>query len=483
MENNSIDLGALFIGTVLKLDKENRKLGVFIPRLMAGLYDGEAQEYIVPTNSGVSIPAFDNYFSPQVTKLNYMWVKSWDYSAPLPDIGSKVEVRFIDENINLGFWRKFNPNNDYNIIEEEKYSKLINISTNEKYFEVMTEDQILIETPEYLKIVMTQNDENKTKTISIQENLGEKGLKEKLENLENSMSYISNTIKETFITKLPTGTSINDEKIKELMLENLSEGKNKILNTSDLLAANNEYSLYHDILDGYETLYTKNKNYLELAETKLDENTFPKLEDIQSEINEKYEIFLNSLNIKDILHIKNTNSDVKNYYDTIKKIKYSFIVDGQDYEIIDEVNVFTELIVNPFVLPEYPENEIPEYNGDEEGNIVFAGWYTNDYSRNENNEIVLPSELITKDITLYPGFFGLTINTEIKTKDTDENNSYQYYSLNIVNDLNLQYKILDKNNNDDEVNIDDIEITTDQYHFVAIPLNTEYDFQSELKNP
>ena len=163
-----IKLNETYIGTVLKIDKENRRVGVYIPKLMPTLYSGDATEYKYPTNSGLNVDLTNVNISSTVTKTNYMWVKGENADDPLPDIGSKVRIVFLDESPRLPYWRKFNYNGDYSVIEEERYPKLINLQVNNHELEVNTADEILLEVPDYYSIVSEQQE--KTKKISIQDN-------------------------------------------------------------------------------------------------------------------------------------------------------------------------------------------------------------------------------------------------------------------------------------------------------------------------
>jgi len=68
----------------------------------------------------------------------------------------------------FGYWTKFNMNNDYNIIEKEKYENYYNLSIGGKTIAVSNSDNIVIDFPSTFDCVLTKK--GKTKVFTIREN-------------------------------------------------------------------------------------------------------------------------------------------------------------------------------------------------------------------------------------------------------------------------------------------------------------------------
>lgn len=153
-----------FIGTVVGYDVTTREVDVFIPKLMPGVPDGQ-KDITTKTNLGnknIKINYNDN-----ITLSSSIRVKSEDINKPMPNIGSKVSVYFLEGQFRWGYWSKFNPNGDYDVIEEEKYNNLYTIQIGEKEIIVKEEDRIEIELPEGFDVILTEDPENKIKHFRI----------------------------------------------------------------------------------------------------------------------------------------------------------------------------------------------------------------------------------------------------------------------------------------------------------------------------
>lgn len=162
---NIIKLDGTFIGTVKAYNEKTRELEVFIPKLMPAISEvGEMQTS--PTN--YSAAKINNLkFNSTVNFSPTFTVKARDMDAKLPDIGSKVRIFFLDENLELGFWYKFNPNGDYKIIEKEKYDDLYYLTINNSTTLVRSYDNVKINLPEGLDSIVLKDEANKTINVNL----------------------------------------------------------------------------------------------------------------------------------------------------------------------------------------------------------------------------------------------------------------------------------------------------------------------------
>ena len=155
----------IYIGTVLKVDRDNRRVGAYIPRLMSALSGNEELEYQLPTNNGLTNVSFSTNMNKSVTKINYIWLKSWFYKQPLPNVGSKIQAIFIDGNLTTGFWKSFDPNGDYETIPEESHLEQFKININGSEKTVYSDSTLSIQFPDYFDIVSNTDETTKNTTF------------------------------------------------------------------------------------------------------------------------------------------------------------------------------------------------------------------------------------------------------------------------------------------------------------------------------
>jgi hypothetical protein len=164
IENNSLDFSGRFIGTVLEVDIPKRRLAVYIPKLMPGIIGQSSISSQIETTSNPNVGALT--FSPTINIRNSMWVYPIDYDEPLPKVGSQVTVYFIDNNPKAGHWDKFNPNQKYEVIDNEKYEDIFRLSIGSVSLDVKKEDVINIDIPDNLNTVLIENGKEKNITIT-----------------------------------------------------------------------------------------------------------------------------------------------------------------------------------------------------------------------------------------------------------------------------------------------------------------------------
>jgi hypothetical protein len=165
---NKINMDNYFIGRVLEINKTTREVSVHISQLMPAIASEASQVIQSQTTNNLKISGVD--YSGTLKLRNSFWVKPNDYDEPLPKIGSKVSVKILDGNPRLSFWDKFNPNNNYEVIDEEKYPKSFDFSVGNKQVQINKDDKISIILPENFTTVL--NEEEKDKIFRLyQENL------------------------------------------------------------------------------------------------------------------------------------------------------------------------------------------------------------------------------------------------------------------------------------------------------------------------
>jgi hypothetical protein len=160
IENNQYNFNNYFIADVLNIDFNNRRLAVYIPKLMPGVAGNQEISAVIQTSNNPNVSGLQS-FNTVINTKNSIWVFPWDFNEPLPKIGSKVAVFFLEGNPKTGYWQLFNPNNNYEVIDEEKFPKLLNLSFANSSIQVDTDDSVEIIFPDNYTSVLNQNGKNK----------------------------------------------------------------------------------------------------------------------------------------------------------------------------------------------------------------------------------------------------------------------------------------------------------------------------------
>src|SRR5574344_2759343 len=259
-------LDGAFIGTVIKVDKDNRRVGVYIPKLMPGMYSGDEQSYTVPTNNGLDVPAFDTMINSTINKINYMWVKPLRYEDPLPNVGSKIYIEFLDNNITQGFFKEFNPNNDYTVIEEEKHKKLLSFGINNNMTDIKDDDSLNISFPDYYKVIKTNKDGVQQYTVSENFNFYKnETIETAISNLQKTVEYIQEIYLNTFVTTITDIIASPSETDYATLYSNFikykEEALSEITDSENLLEKNNLFIFYNKLLNGLNSVFNKYVTY------------------------------------------------------------------------------------------------------------------------------------------------------------------------------------------------------------------------------
>lgn len=159
LENNSTNFMGFMVGDVLEVEQASRRVAVYLPKLMPGIGGDTQVSSDVQTSQSASVSGLN--FSQTIRVRNSMWVGPYDYDEPLPAVGSKVVVFFIDGNPNLGYWDKFNPNSDYRVIDEERYPKLATLRLANTTIDVNRDDTISVDLPSEFYTTLSVSDKDK----------------------------------------------------------------------------------------------------------------------------------------------------------------------------------------------------------------------------------------------------------------------------------------------------------------------------------
>ena len=429
----------IYIGTVLKVDRDKRRVGAYIPRLMSALSGNEELEYQLPTNNGLTNVSFSTNMNKSVTKINYIWLKSWFYKQPLPNVGSKIQAIFIDGNLTTGFWKSFDPNGDYETIPEESHLKQFKININGSEKTVYSDSTLSIQFPDYFDIVSNTDETTKNTTFLLNENYNfYKGnsLIDVINNLEKTVEFLSSQVttnyndtvnNELSVINVESGT-INDldknlkrmfDKFKSSLINNMNSQEN-------LFDTNILYSNGLKLLKLMNTAYTKYASYKTKYNELTDESKLliPAVTD--SSIDYDIQNIYNQIFTAELLNnnkCENLIEKINNYFpesctvqleydtfvnDTIKNNTLSlnfvpFKVFSNE-SLPDETNIISS---NAFFYTE---------SGIMKSSLLFDSWTDgfNSYKKDHS--------LIASNLKLYPAFFGLM--------------SLSNNQLSTVNDLN-----------------------------------------------
>lgn len=332
-----------YIGTVLKLDKEKRLIGVYIPKLMPALYDGSAIENKFPTNNGIDYPYTNINISSTVKKINYIWVKPFFKNAALPKIGSKVNIRFLDGSISLGQCWAFDVNGDYDVIDDEKYKKILSFQISDKASDINEEDMININLPNDYTVARSTNDKNITYTIEENFDFYKKGSVSKvITDLQKSMEYFSDNEYKTFTDTISQISSPVDP-------SNLS---NKLINFDNDIIESLDIEEIYNIVKPY--IYTFDISTID-TEFNIANNKFKNAESDNEKNQIKRDIieFVNNYlytpdhyidqdfnSIKEVLISKIINTD--NLLDAARQYSYTKILLNGLYDIYKEYYGYEE---------------------------------------------------------------------------------------------------------------------------------------------
>lgn len=296
-------LEGTFIGTVKAYDLTTREVAVFIPKLMPAIAENQ-KDISIMTNFGNSNLNNINY-SPKVTNSSYIWVKADDMDESIPKIDSKVSIYFLEDNPSMGYWSKFNPNGDYDVIDEEKYSKILNLTISDKSNDIYTDDEIDIELPQGYSIAFLENEKKKKfKVIDDNDILG---TIKKIEDEIGWNSYI--LFDDNGVQKIIDGKGIKEQLFELEKKVNQSKYQHNILLKNDSLCIS------------FQVISTREQEY-DIHSIQSD------FENIKLVANGAY-----SNNFYPVSLVEFTNNSIKIIYGLSSEVEISF----DEIELIDNI--------------------------------------------------------------------------------------------------------------------------------------------------
>lgn len=187
---DNFNFSGLFVGEVVGSNTETRELSVFIPKLMPALARSTALSE-QPTVKNNKIYSNINY-NNTIRTTGSIVVRASDKQTKLPKEKSKVLVYFFEEDPRRGYWFPFNPNNESEIIDDEKYDNLFKLTVNDKSSLLTTQDEVKLEF-ENKDVFFFKASGRKIFTVKDQDNIGEK-IKEIEEEIKNIKDSIPSTL-------------------------------------------------------------------------------------------------------------------------------------------------------------------------------------------------------------------------------------------------------------------------------------------------
>ena len=156
---NGVDT-ELYIGTAYGINVDTREIEVYIPKLMPAIAEGgKSIEYM--TNLGSSNNMNTINYSERVTVKNTIKASAYDLDEPMPKVGSKVAVYFLEGNIRFPYWKKFNMHGEYEVIDEEKYPRRAYLQIGGKTVQIDNDDLIQVVLPDNYDVVLEKSEKTK----------------------------------------------------------------------------------------------------------------------------------------------------------------------------------------------------------------------------------------------------------------------------------------------------------------------------------
>lgn len=162
-ENNNTFEG-IFIGIVCDYDKQLRTLEVFVPKLMPAVPKGRKT---VSTKTNLGNSNIKINFNKNVKTCSSITAYARNVDDPLPDVNSRVFLIFLENDPKKCYWEQWNSNNDYTIIESERYKKLFSLIINGKPIDIKESDKVIINLPEGSEVLISKNNSENEKIIDI----------------------------------------------------------------------------------------------------------------------------------------------------------------------------------------------------------------------------------------------------------------------------------------------------------------------------
>lgn len=162
LSSNSINI----IGIVKDYNENTREVAVYIPKFMPIIAE-DKKETPEMTNYGNSTLNKSIQYSSKIKKVGYVWAMAKNINEKLPKKESRVLLTFMEGNPESLYWEPFNPNGDYDVIDNEKYDDLYTLSIGDKITKVMDSDSVKINLPDDFGCTLIHDKDKKQITFNI----------------------------------------------------------------------------------------------------------------------------------------------------------------------------------------------------------------------------------------------------------------------------------------------------------------------------
>lgn len=158
IREDAYNLSGLYIGIVKDYDLDTRKVAVYLPKLMPAI--SEFTEVTKQTTNISNYVIDDIEYQQSVDSTPFIWVSLMNSDDPMPDVNSRVGVYFIDSQITKGVCFKFNKNNYYSVVPQERHKPIFTLNLNGQKHIFYDGDTITINLPSEYKVIVSDNRPN-----------------------------------------------------------------------------------------------------------------------------------------------------------------------------------------------------------------------------------------------------------------------------------------------------------------------------------
>ena len=158
IREDAYNLSGLYIGIVKGYDLDTRRVAVYLPKLMPAI--SEFTEVTKQTTNISNYVIEDIEYQQSIDTTPFIWVSLMNSDDPMPDVDSRVGVYFIDSQITKGVCFKFNKNNYYNVVPQERHKPIFTLNLNGQKHIFYDGDTITINLPPEYKVIVKNNRPN-----------------------------------------------------------------------------------------------------------------------------------------------------------------------------------------------------------------------------------------------------------------------------------------------------------------------------------
>lgn len=163
-------LSGKFIGTVINSYPDTREIDVYIPKLMPAVVPPSTKLFNLGTQTVITNctnAKIDFQYNKNIKIGGYIRSRAKNADDKMPKPESKVEIFFLENDPTMCFWRKFNPNNDFEVIDSEKYDYINTVTVDNMKIDLYQSDNLEIELPVGYYATVIKDEENKKIKLNI----------------------------------------------------------------------------------------------------------------------------------------------------------------------------------------------------------------------------------------------------------------------------------------------------------------------------